>query len=963
MYLKVIFIFSAFLAKIICTGSVALAINAPTSADASNIEEIRPPSPFPTIPDVTVAPEILTETERDLKISRPVSPFPPSQQDQKDTKPKPEPETERPVSPFPRIPDITMDTDLVETDVGKFKEGLTLESTMLPNLPFPAIPNISLNPDIIEKDIVVLRTSPVPLEHTESKEEEQTQEEEVVGEQNENKTDIPFPTIPDFSSRPDPFQNLPKPFCLTQPTRKYAPVSLTGKKYVLEKPAVKPQSQTVAPEFNFSIGDTEWKVIERSHNSATPIRTIQSEMFESQGHFNASGTCSPFPVYIPGTTIEMSGTERKEVIREEDIKKYIEDTQKAIEVQKQVTEREIAKEDHMKLSEKVKKQVEKQCQVQYSQLEDSSEVKQMLVRMKQVQSGLNLEGDSEELDKIDSEMTKKEECYESCQVQASKDSEIQQVTEIEAVLKPQNESVIQVNQALTNEQQIKSNGQAKLFTESHQEDAMKIQKASESENQECKEFGKCSVRSEFELSPSNQLLKDQGMSIEESINEKPKFQRSDSLTKLRQRPFEEIEIEKPQCQKPPQTVVGARPLFGQLDINAEIKKALVGKKSIHGKHTNYHIQTSDKEPKIKIEKSEIKTHHDANKDSKVSSELKTNEKAEITTIAKTEDEEIDKIYYQRERELEMDLQMVQEELVMPDGTVIPLSKNKPKVSYVENAQYFEPNSYSYANTNKLSDEELLKKSERYLYSKASQKLNQPETFQFRAARNLNHVDGLAEQSGFFEKVEHNEVDEEQYRKLPVKYLIKNFEQNSMPPIRYKQIKDVSNILPSNSDYQVNNTKEEQFLRQAEEDFENLYYVANTAVEAKQFYPVTSKSQGFKQSENSSFCKYSAEAFQTQDETKNQMFQIERAQKAQILSQSVDDQELQYETSLAQSFERSQMMQSQNLHSAFSNNIESSSLEITPARLILEGKIFVGLNFCDVSLLSFLIVCNRLFHCD
>ncbi|KAK5640117.1 hypothetical protein RI129_010928 [Pyrocoelia pectoralis] len=617
--------------------SIASPINPPPEPEIT-----RTPSPFPTIPDVTLTPEILLEPQSPISES-------------------PAPPQERSSSPFTRIPDIQTDLDLLTDDIHFFQEQTPLISSLNPPMSFPTIPNIELNPEIIEQDIVTLRTTPIPFPTRDPSPEK---EPEVIP------SPAPFPTIPDFS-----LQSSLKPFTRGLPTRTYAPVSLTGKKYSLN-PEPLPVSPVEKPEFNLAL-ETDQKIIERDFKYTSAVHTLQGELFESQGHFNASETSTPFPVFIP-----------KDDLVELDTRTF---------------------------SERVKDQFEKQVNVQYAQLSDDNEVKKMLVKMKQVQFGI---------DNLPEEKAKSE----------SEEVEVPQQLSVARSEEPENGEVSEA-----------------LEVVEHKAEEPEIRK------------GEVVAMEGVEIKPK-------ANHIEITSYETKKNWNVENGRRVN------FEVESPKCKKPPSSVAGARPLFGKMDINAEIKKALIGKKSIRS------------EPKVKIKRSEIKNENEIGDGSKLSSQLTTKEVAEIRTIAKTDTEEIEQIFYEKEREIEMDLQVKQEELVMPDGTVIPISSST-RVEYPSKKLLR-------GNTNKLSDERLVENSKQVLYAKACQDMMTSE-----------------EES----------QDEELYRKVPVRHLINSFEQSAMPPMRYKQIKDVTVVQSVMGDQVMQQTTQhEQLLRQAEEDFENLY---------------------------------------------------------------------------------------------------------------------------------------------
>lgn len=323
------------------------------------------------------------------------------------------------------------------------------------------------------------------------------------------------------------------------------------------------------------------------------------------------------------------------------------------------------------------------------------------------------------------------------------------------------------------------------------------------------------------------------------------------------RPVYHDEVEAPKCKKAPETIIGARPLFGQLDINSEFKKAIGNRASFKQKRALEEAMDKQQElgqSEIKVERSETynqqQTFSEPYKESTFKKKSKNNEIAEVKTISKTANDEIEQICYQQDREIEIDYQTVQEEIIMPEPTLERVLSYERPLTPVQ-MQYFGPGN----NTT--------------IYRPQAQMPPAPAPAAPHEPVIIVHEDNS------------NETEEDEYRKIPVKSLIQNFEQNVMPPLRYKQIRgeplpDVVDravqpgLTPRNSiDFsntnvdlsQLSETQfiQEQILKEAEKEFDNLFFVANTATVQTKLFSEQQHQQGFQHAENSSFCAYDSSA--------------------------------------------------------------------------------------------------------
>lgn len=902
-------------------------------------------------------------------------------------------EEKRPPSPFPTIPDITTDPDVLEEEIKSFKRGKTPEpeeTAARPLSPFPHIPDLSLNPEIIEKDLEAIRNSPIPRDFdvVEALAEEEIQLGDIED------ASGPFPKIPDLS-RSTALTYAPKPFY--KPTRKYAPVSLTGKKYPLipnpSFPQIKPEPKLPEKpeEPEFMLADLDAKVVERPFTPETNIRSLQTEMFERQGHFTMSGSSSPYPVYIPQESGEIETLKVAETI-ESDSKADADGSISEF-------ESKIGPDGLRKTPRRVKP---KEDSVEE---EEPSEIKTILDKMKKVRQGGGcrsgiemLEGDSDiqvestsqntdvemrakEMEReeihVDSMEKKENMIFEKFDVAEAKirenNAKAKMVAEemkesidrkqfdaVEVKINEKNpkqsvkeekfeetkrfEDVTKHVEGYRKEEHIKTEESEGYVRESekksylkdatshledyrkeesmrfarihdntqetvgemrreqksfqvqqsdnvktHQEDYRKEQRIAMEKSerntkatvQEMKQEQKsvqfvesedrATVAHLQDYSTQQRFMEDNremrfgGSKQTEEISFRPmgdekkmenvmQFGRKEieeskqesSFRKSKSNPPPEREnkqIDAPRRnRKPPETIIGARPLFGALDINEEFKKAIDRKQS-------YHQQKKGKESAP------------SGKDiSKMSTQANECETATVERIQLSENEEVEKIYYQAQREYDIDYQTVQEEVVVPSFTTNVKCYTKlndgrtiydtlpPKISI----EIHPPQNFAYDNVEQVGRTEQEEYSQEIHRSQKMMSFTKEDYIRNMISEQKHSLKNVDLPDQTYNGVE---VDEE-YRKIPVKSLIRSFEQSTMPPLRVKQIRDplpdvVEKLAhcPSQSDvskYAASSSKEKRYLQQAEKDFDNLYYVANE------------KTQSFNHDENSSFRKYRAE---------------------------------------------------------------------------------------------------------
>lgn len=786
-----------------------------------NIKEERCASPFPTIPDVSQNPEIPQIPKTKSEIT--------------------ENTVEEPLSPFPRIPNVNTESNIISKDIEQIQKNEAVESSFRSGSPFPLIPDVTLNPEVVEKDITQIRLSPSNFTQANSEiniENELLNHDKTIDVnsdlgnnlqnlsagteiQTELENQLPHSTteasfaFPDIPVVTDSIQS--NKFLFQVPLRKYEPVSLTGKKYKLKEPTF--ETSVKKPEYNFALADTTSKVVERMYSEGTTnnIRSLQSEVFESQGHFNASRSCSPYPVYIPTVSKEsipppkdpqiadnnnsipaVLDTEREDVIQIPHTESHIE---------KQLRESTIT--GNKTVSENVKSQ--QKC---FSELRDI-QFCYAIANGETIQIDQKCNDNSKKNKPEENEIQKR--LKEMKNVREGKSLDTFHENEIESSASTSTNNVKTTTITKPNEIRV-----VEFSSDRRESTALK---------QEC-----------------SNIHSQAAAKVEEKL-------KTDS---------EDPDVPGLMCKKPPDAIIGARPLFGQLDITSEFKKAIVGRsKSLQSKRSrteNKQIEKSLDKSEVKAEKLENIETEDITEDSKLLTQMKDMTKAEIIKLQENKNEEIEKIYFQQEREYEVDIQTTKNDF--------DLSSVLQNIGKPEKIEYFQPHSYAVANTRDVTTKDIH-------YGKTNSIS--------KSSRVNSDLNFCSETTLTSQQQESN--DEEEYRKVPVKSLIQNFEQCSMPAMRYKQIReplpDVVDKL-SNSKAQSKNirhdtmekkqnqilyTPESQILktthlqdsnlRKAEEEFDHLFYIANTSVKTQPYFPKL-EMQNFQQSENSSFCRYSSQ---------------------------------------------------------------------------------------------------------
>lgn len=796
-------------------GSISSAVKGLLSTTASNEKEEQPHSPFPTIPDVSNDPALPLESKL-ISVT--------------DTK------RETSSSPFPAILDINVNSEIISEDIEQIQKTEYLKTCLRPESPFPFIPDVTLEPEVVEKDITQMRTSPLPTTSSDSetvRNSDQLQRNVSIaensvshisnlnsatatvsqiksGDVSDLHAEVAFPDIPaanEFTQS--------NTFIFQPPLRKYEPVSLTAKKYKIKEPKVDVPTE-IKSQYDFALADSECKVVERiySEGTANNIRSLQSEMFESQGHFNASRSCSPYPVYIPSPFIEPTSLPNKELITSNS----------------NITQSPL--------------KVDPEDVIQMPHCESNAEKR---LRDSTITGNKTVSNNVKSQQKCFSELRDIQFCYAVANGKTSdvnkKFSAAEEKTEIE-----ENE----IQKRLKEMKSIREGRGSDALYETTDDLTETTSTATNKSMTSIKVNG---VLASTETKQSNTVDEDSCKSHSEKLKCWDKEQNTSG---------EDTNIPELLCKKPPDAIIGARPLFGQLDITSEFKKAIVGRsKSLQSKRSRAESKQIEKcpaESKIKAEKLENIETEDITADSKMSTQMKGTTKAEITKMQASEHEEIEKIYFQQEREYEVDIQTTKDNF---DLSSVLQSIGKPDKAKYE-VEYFQPHSYAVANTRDMT----------------VRRVQSCKTNGISKSSCVNSNLNVCKEGVYtMQKQNTNNEEGEEYIKVPVKSLIQNFEQCSMPAMRYKQIRDplpdIVDKLSSTRAQSQNNwseenkisyipekhvsmgtTAEDYNLKKAEKEFEHLFYIANTSVKTQPYFPKL-EIQNFQQSENSSFCRYSS----------------------------------------------------------------------------------------------------------
>ncbi|XP_028138707.2 uncharacterized protein LOC114333079 isoform X1 [Diabrotica virgifera virgifera] len=575
-------------------------------------------------------------------------------------------------------------------------------------------------------------------------------------------------------------------------------------------PASKSESQEPTkkiPEFSFALADPSTRVLESSFsNTSANARSLQSEIFESQGHFNASRSCSPFPIYVP--KYEPPPAEPLEpisVVEEKPSTKII------VEPVRQKDPRH--EEQVKKMAMSANKGREETLMLQKGCFNEFRE-KKISKNQKTIDA---FSGPIQFLDNDIPDMADDK----------SKDANSKESISI-------NSSSITSNLEICNISSIEEDAKVTTIKETKIEESIGDERAviDNSNNQKQEE-------TVTKMQKENVVKKQEEIATKKT-EVKPKPKRPSPLRSDEPRKF----------RKPPETVAGAKPVFGQIDNN-EFQKAILGRQqSIKAKRSRQNqanevnltrsngiepqikvennifnqeeVQLTVVEPRAKYERTAVSKREEIGHDSKLAAEIKNKEMAQVEMIYPSEHEEIEKINYAQEREIHIDFQKVGDEIIFPNLPIEPQA--------FSTFQEFIQNQY----------QEQLQSSSQYTDA---------------------------------------DSDQEEYRKIPVKSLIQNFEQSAMPTMKYKQLKDplpdvVEKFIPYNisnsrsvESFSSSNTKLEtsqsdvslqrsyDMVETSREMEATVYHVANVEVKSQYFPPDQSRIQVIEPSENSSFCKY------------------------------------------------------------------------------------------------------------
>ncbi|XP_050315731.1 uncharacterized protein LOC126750197 isoform X6 [Anthonomus grandis grandis] len=825
---------------------------------AAQIEEKHPPtSPFPTIPDVT---QVETLGSSMSEVIRSVTPsFLESKPDhqQEAIKEIARRREEHARSPFPIIPDVVLEPEIVERDIKGFQENRSVSSSLRASSPFPGVPDITLNPELLEQDVVTLRTSPIPFSVQPSVDESLCNEDfppppdfidlpTTTAE--EVSANIPFPTIPNISKYLAAEKTESKLF-RPLASKPYAPIFLNDQKYDIKSPNTIVDSKPTQPEFTYSLGDLDSKLCERSFTKNDDnSRTIQSELFQSHGHFNARAL-SPMRVFVP------EEHETQEVEQEDEDQKVPDNKTKII-IKKTAVEKNPELEEHARKlaieSDREKAEVMVYQQGCFNELKHIQKTYNLVD--KYAISGLK----NANVEYKDLTLQQEEEEREAFAILNSMKKTREGIpSQEETTFEEYSETEPDLDKTEVSQSSKLGKPEVKTINEV---------KLTHLESNECQTLEKDVPTKSSE--PNESLPKDTSQPLEPTIG-KPSLKKSppkDNLT---------YEVQQKICKKPPGAIIGARPLFGELNINDEFRKALVGRqKSMLQRRYNQNASknvSQVRDPnKSQFEQTELETKEETTDNSNLKQTVKTNEKAEVEIFRPSANEEVEKIFYQQEREVDIDFQIVQEEYIDPlTGEVL---YQQPAVGYIAGGQ-IQPSCEQLRNGKEKPDAQYAQviSSTQQQQQLLSQQLQQQISFQHQQPQQL-YAQPRPQQEYQKPSYPSDQSADEDYVKVPVKSLIKTFEQSIMPPMQYKQIRDplpdvVEKLTKSKSQTQIpeepklqlppcSNT--DQMLKKAEKEFDNLYYVTSSTVQNSSFsQPDPSKFYSLQQSENSSFCRYSS----------------------------------------------------------------------------------------------------------
>lgn len=567
----------------------------------------------------------------------------------------------------------------------------------------------------------------IKLEETVKMETLQEDESQTIQEELIKNPKVNFPTIPSIFKYLEP----------TMETRSCSPMFCPSKKNPKED--MLGLGRPLKPEFNYAVGDRQIENL-YSETTASKFRTIQSEMFESQGHFNArSRTVSPYPVFQPKETgVVPESRKEKSEERQPTTKILIE----------KLEPKNPLYEEHIK----------------------------------------NLV------------MTTGKEKSETLLLQKGCFNELEEI-------KLAYNIADDLTDDISSEQVTETGGNISSFAENKNEILVPP-----------KDFR----NAETSFDPPKQNGQKDDLNLTETQIEK-------NGNELKQVSSKEIspDSERPKFKKAPDAVIGARPLFGELNLNSEFQKAIISRqKSIKSKRSR---NTAEKaninvEPKIKVEKTEYSTQEKLSEDTKLATEFKKTEVAQIEKLYSTETDEIEKIYYQQEREFNLDIQTVGNENITAENIE----------SIIRDTQH---------------------------------QLTQPGNFTIdKSLIDINqHISecNSADQS-----------EDPDYVKVPVKSLIRCFEESTMPTMKYKQLREPlpdvveklgttrsSNVIMScNNESIMHSDSKTDCVNQSNDTF----YVAQSQVQTSYLSPDPEKMQNIMPSENSSFCRYVSPPAETEE---------------------------------------------------------------------------------------------------
>lgn len=351
------------------------------------------------------------------------------------------------------------------------------------------------------------------------------------------------------------------------------------------------------------------------------------------------------------------------------------------------------------------------------------------------------------------------------------------------------------------------------------------------------------------------------------------------IKEVRKEEIKQIEKEDkiPKCTKAPEAVIGAKPLFGQLDINNELKKAF----GLTTKHEQASIKTS--KVKSQVTKFQQDQHKVVETKTEVQEEQKVEENIPSDFISSNLVFNIEGKYKLpeateslpplnltngfTEEKTEKVTEEVKTETVQEKTEAISLASEIKQEAVeviqekIEDMQMIEAKEEAIQEVKQEIIQQEVKQQEVQQQAvqqeiQVDQKIEENKQMALKSEEFINHIEqNHVEVSS--SRVEHKMEQkyessqkfethiEEEYQTQPIQSLIKSFEQNTMPVMKYKTTNDLSKSSSVEKFFSIGNKENISPVPDMKETKmngkpENLYYVSQTSVENRVFMPSESE---------------------------------------------------------------------------------------------------------------------------